>query len=208
MTTLIKRSRSESPVQSNNRYPLDRFLYRKEIEIDDSGWGDLILGVVIGAHKLPDHKYMDRRIPVSSFQPPKFEKKQYLDDAVKIADEILKVMHPDMETRFKVCSGFILSGIREHLAERGFHVEKVEITGELQELVERSYIQWCKDVGVPVESLRPRTRFWTFLNWVKESPIEREKLVKTGWKSWNQKWREEAYKTHTRLAHPSQNAHS
>jgi hypothetical protein len=174
---------------------VDRFLYRKQIEIDDAGWGDLILGVVIGAHKLPDHKFMDRRIPVSSFQPPNFENKQYLDDAVRIADEIIEVMQPDKETRFGVCSGYVLSSIRKHLTEKGFHVEKVEVTGELQELVERSFIKWCKEVGVPAESLRPKRRFWTFLKWVKENPVEREKLVKTGWKSWSQKWREKTLKS-------------
>jgi len=173
---------------------LDRFLYRKEISIDDSGWGDLILGVVIGAHKLPDHRYMDRRIPVSSFQSPNFENKQYLDDAVKIANEIIEVMRPDEETHFKVCSGYVLSSIRRHLVERGFHVEKVQITGELQELVERSYIKWCKEVGVPAESLQAKRRFSTFLKWIAENPIEREKLVKTGWKSWKQKWRREVFK--------------
>jgi hypothetical protein len=173
---------------------LDRFLYRKEISIDDSGWGDLILGVVIGAHKLPDHRYMDRRIPVSSFQSPNFENKQYLDDAVKIANEIIEVMRPDEETHFKVCSGYILSSIRRHLVERGFHVKKVQITGELQELVERSYIKWCKEVGVPAESLQAKRRFSTFLKWIAENPTEREKLVKTGWKSWKQKWRREVFK--------------
>ncbi|MCK5592686.1 hypothetical protein KAI31_01140, partial [Candidatus Bathyarchaeota archaeon] len=81
---------------------LDGFLFRKEILIDDAGWGDLILGVVIGALKLPDRRYMERRIPVSSFQPPNFEDKRYLDDAVKIAEEIVEVMRPDRETRFKV----------------------------------------------------------------------------------------------------------
>ena len=60
---------------------MDRFLYTKEILIDDSGWGDLILGVVIGALKLPDHRYMDRRIPIQSFQPPNFQNKQYLNTA-------------------------------------------------------------------------------------------------------------------------------
>lgn len=65
---------------------MDRFLSRKEILIDDAGWGDLVLGVVIGALKLPERRYMERRISVSSFQPPNFENKQYLDDAVKIAE--------------------------------------------------------------------------------------------------------------------------
>jgi hypothetical protein len=78
---------------------LNRFMSRKETLIDDAGWGDLILGVVIGALKPPDRRYMERRIPVSSFQPPNFENKKYLDDAVKIADEIVEVMRPDVEAR-------------------------------------------------------------------------------------------------------------
>ena len=162
------------------------------IWIDDAGWGDLILGVVIGAIKPPDPRYMERRIPVLSFQPPNFENKKYLDDTVKIADEIVEVMRPDMETNFKVCSGYVLSGIRRHLRERGFKVEEVEATGELQEKVERGYIRWCKEIGVPAERLEDRRRFWPFLEWVAERPWLREKLVKTGWKSWKQKWQEKS----------------
>ncbi|MFQ6065052.1 MAG: hypothetical protein ACE5L6_06220 [Candidatus Bathyarchaeia archaeon] len=163
------------------------------ILIDDAGWGDLILGVVIGALKLPDCRYMERRIPVSSFQPPNFEKKKYLDDTVRIADEIVEVMQPDMETSFKVCSGYVLSSVRRHLRERGFKVEEVEVTGELQEKVERGYIRWCTEMGVPAERLEDERRFWTFLEWVAEEPKIREKLVKTGWRSWKKKWREKAF---------------
>ena len=164
-----------------------------EISIDDAGWGDLILGVVIGAHKLPDHKYMERRIPVSSFQPPNFENKMYLRDAVKIAEEIVKVMRPDKEINFKVCSGYVLSSIREYLREIGFSVEEVGIKGELQEMVERGYLRWCGEVGVPSERLvkitHAQNRFWILLEWVAEKPKIRENHVKTGWKSWDQKWR-------------------
>ena len=174
---------------------LDRFSVGNEILVDDAGWGDFILGVVIGALKLPDRKYLERRIPVTSFQPPNFENKQYLDDAVKIANEIVKVMQPDMETNFKVCSGYVLSSMRRHLRDRGFNVEEVEITGELQEMVERSYVRWCIEVGVPAEILKDERSFWTLLEWVSERPELREKLVKTGWKSWKQKWREKAFKT-------------
>jgi hypothetical protein len=166
----------------------------KVILIDDAGWGDLILGVVIGALKLPDPRYMERRIPVSSFQPPNFENKKYLNDTLKIADEIVEVMQPDRETTFKVCSGYVLSGIRRHLRERGFKVEEVEVTGELQEKVERGYIRWCREMGVPADRLEDERRFWTFLEWVAEEPKIREKLVKTGWRSWKKKWREKAFK--------------
>jgi len=178
---------------------LDQSSVKKEILIDDAGWGDLILGVVIGALKRPAHRYipisyMERRIPTSSFQPPNFENKQYLDDAVKIAEEIVKAMQPDMETSFKVCSGYVLSSIRRYLQDRGFNIEEVEITGELQEKVERSYLRWCIEVGVPAERLGDERRFSTLLEWVAEKPEIREKLVKTGWKSWKQKWREKAFK--------------
>ncbi|MGW8289362.1 MAG: hypothetical protein ACWGNP_03730, partial [Candidatus Bathyarchaeia archaeon] len=106
---------------------MDRFLYQKEIIIDDSGWGDLILGVVIGALKLPEHRYMDRRIPVSSFQSPNFQNKQYLEDSVKIVQEIVEVMQPDSETVFKVCSGYVLSRVRDYLRKQGFRIEVVEV---------------------------------------------------------------------------------
>ena len=55
---------------------MNLFLSRKEILIDDAGWGALILGVVIGALQLPNRKYMRRRIPTASFQSPNFENKR------------------------------------------------------------------------------------------------------------------------------------
>jgi len=168
---------------------------KKVILIDDAGWGDLILGVVVGALNLdlPDARYMERRIPISSFQPPNFKDKKYLDDAVKIAEEIVEVMQPDMETNFRVCSGYVLSSIRGYLRGRGFRVEEVDVSGELQEKVERGYIRWCRELGAPVERLEDKGRFLTFLEWVAESPRFREKLVKTGWESWRKKWREKAF---------------
>ena len=102
-------------------------------------------------------------------------------------------MQPDSETRFKVCTGYVLSGIRDYLRKQRFNVQEVKITGKLQEMVERSYIRWCKEVGVPAERLKDRRRFWALLEWVAEKPKLREKLVKTGWKSWKQKWRAKAF---------------
>ena len=173
----------------------------KVILIDDAGWGDLLLGVVIGARsrtrrshlKLSRQKYMERRIPTSSFQPPNFEKKRYLNDAIQIAEEIVEVMRPDAKTRFKVCSGYVLTSIRRYLRDRGFKVEEVEITGELQEMVENAYLEWCVEVGVQPDRLKGERRFWTLLEWVAEKPQSRENLVKTGWKSWEKKWRDKAF---------------
>jgi len=51
-------------------------------------------------------------------------------------------------------------------------------------------------VGVPREKLEieNRRRFYTLLEWVAEKIEIRENLVKTGWESWQEKWRKEAYK--------------
>lgn len=177
---------------------LPPFLYTKQILIDDAGWGDLILGVVIGALKLPERKYMERRIPVFAFQSPDFADKKYLDEAVKIAEEIVEVMKPDTVTYFKVCSGYVLSGIRTYLRTRGFHVEKTAIIGELQDRVEKAFVDWCVEVGIPRDSLEgeSKRRFYTILRWVAEKIEVRESLVKTGWKSWRERWRREANRIH------------
>jgi hypothetical protein len=175
---------------------LDQFIYTKTILIDDAGWGDLILGAVIGALKLPDHKYMERRIPVIAFQQPNFENKSYLEEAVRIAREIVDVMQADQQTCFKVCSGFILSRVRSYLQEQGFHVEKMVITGELQEMVEKSFVDWCVEVGVPKDRLENKRRFYPILDWVADMFELREHLVKTGWKSWHNKWRQKAQEIH------------
>ena len=171
---------------------LDRFPSTKRVLIDDSGWGDLILGVVIGALKLPDRRYMERRIPVSSFQSPKFENKIYLDDAVRIMKEIVEVMRIDSETQIEICSGYVLSTMRRYLRNRGFRVIETEIKGELQEKVERGFLDWCIEVGVPRERKKGKRSFWFFLEWVSERPI-RENLVKNGWKSWREKWQKKAH---------------
>ncbi len=173
---------------------LDCFLPGKTILIDSSGWSDLLLGVVVGALKPPHAMLMERRIPTSSFQPPNFKSKKYLDDAIKIADEIIAVMQPDSETCFKVCQEYVLSSIIEHLEKHGFTVQKVESPPELKQMVENGYIRWCEEKGVPKEILKDKRRFWTFLEWVAEKPHLRESLVKTGWASWENKWREEIFK--------------
>jgi hypothetical protein len=175
---------------------LDCFLPGKMILIDASGWSDLLLGVVVGALKPPQPMLLERRIFTSSFQPPNFRNKKYLEDAVKIADEIVAIMQPDSETCFNVCSEYVLSTVVEQLQNEGFKVKKVQSTGELRQLVDDAYVRWCVEKGVPREMLVDKRRFWSFLDWVAQSPHLRESLVKTGWASWESKWREEIFRKH------------
>ena len=136
-----------------------------------------------------------KMVDVKEYIPPKEKEDDEIEIArqEKIAEDIMEVMKPDDETVFKICSGYVLSSIRKYLRKQGFRVEEIEVTGELQEMVERSFATWCKEVGIEFERLNGKRSFNTFLEWVAEKPQLREKLVKTGWKSWNQRWRERAY---------------
>lgn len=173
---------------------LNCFLPGKTILVDAAGWSDLLLGVVVCAVKPPHPMLMERRIPTASFQPPNFRNKKYLEDAVKIANEILTVMQPDAETCFKVGSEYVLTSLSLYIESQGFKVQRMESTGDLEPLVERAYVRWCVEKGVPEEMLKSKRRFWAFLEWVAENPHLREGLVKTGWVSWEGKWREEILK--------------
>jgi hypothetical protein len=178
---------------------LECYFPGKEIIIDAYGWGELLLGVVVGAIKPPQAMLMERRIPITSFQPPNFENKRYLDDAVRISEEIIQVMQPEPDGCFRVCSEYVLTNVIKHLQSKGYRVQKVETTGELRSMVERAYLRWASENGVPEGILKERKRFWTMLDWVAEMPRVREGLVKTGWESWQRKWREEIFKRHQEL---------
>ena len=94
-------------------------------------------------------------------------------------------MKPDEKTLFKVCSGYVLSSAVGFLQSKGLKVVETRVTGELQEKVERGFARWCEEIGIPTE----KRNFRALLDWVAEDPEFREKFVKTGWKSWQNKWR-------------------
>jgi hypothetical protein len=173
---------------------LDCYLPDKSIIIDAAGWGDLLLGVVVGALKPPHPMLMERRISIASFQPPNFKAKRYMREANKIADEIVTVLKPDEETCIKISSEYVLSGVVEHLEKQNYKVQIVESTGDLKIMVEKAYNRWCAEKGIPEDIVSDKRRFYRFLDWVAEMPKVREGLVKTGWDSWEEKWRVEIYK--------------
>jgi hypothetical protein len=175
---------------------LDCYLPGKMIVIDAAGWSDLLLGVVICAINPPQKMVFERRIATESFQPPNFRSKKFLADSERIADELVTVMQAGPDNCFKVCSEYVLSSVTKYLKSKGFKVEAVQSTGELRKTAEEAYIRWCIEKGVPREVLEEKQRFWGFVSWVAENPHVREGLVKTGWASWEQKWRKEVYKEH------------
>jgi len=85
----------------------------------------------------------------------------------------------------KVCTGYILSGVREALEREGYTVVPSRITGATQELAEEEFVRSLVRLGVAGEAeVRRMRRFSSFIRWVRGDLETRERFVKTGWRAW------------------------
>nr|MDO8133125.1 hypothetical protein [Candidatus Njordarchaeum guaymaensis] len=161
------------------------------IEVDDAGWGDLLDGVVLGFLRVEDGVFLTKVINVKFFQPPLFAKKQYLDEAVKLAREALKELGTKKGEEIQICTAPVLEKVRETMTKDGYKVVPTKIVGELQLRVETAFIERLEELGV-VKNTVPldpcKDRFYAQLRWIHGDLAHRERYVKTAWKSWK-RWR-------------------
>lgn len=158
------------------------------VEVDDAGWGDLVGGCVIVARRVETGEQYVGEIPVELFQEGFFQRKRYLDEAAKIVEDAMKYLGVDSEEEVRICTGYILSKARRLLSEKGYNVKPAKITGETQRLAEQMFLRTLRKLGLSLDEENPKRRFRKLLEWVSGNPA-REKYVKTGWKSWRNKWR-------------------
>lgn len=127
-------------------------------------------------------------IPISLFRGSLFKQKLYLDKAVEIVFEGLEALNVKPSEELHVCTGYVLSRVRETLQVRGFIVVPSKIVGKTQREVEEAFVQSLTAMGI-AQSLPEagRRRFSSLLEWVHEDLLNREKYVKTGWPSWEKK---------------------
>lgn len=161
------------------------------VEVDDSAWGDLVGGVFLCFNDLTSHNHVILEIPPQYFQGEKWLKKEYFLKSRELtvnALEKLEVKEGD-NVEFHVCTGYINDAVAGFLAGKGFRVERCKIEGETQSLVESAYEDYLKRL-TGLENIPPSSkRFFFLLKWVRADLKEREKFVKTGWRSWNERWR-------------------
>jgi hypothetical protein len=153
------------------------------ILIDDAGSGDLLFGTVIGAYRTEEDHFVYDLIPVKHFQMPLYKKKTHLDEAKRIALDLVERLGLKEDEKIIVCTGDILNVAAEALTEK-YGAEKVErgkIEGKAQELVELAYTNELRNIGY--EPLEERTEkwgknFWDMYNWLK-ADRSRLKFAKT-----------------------------
>lgn len=142
-------------------------------------------GAVIVMRRVETGEHHAGEVPLELFRQGAFEEKRYLEKAVEIVQRGIEALKVAREEPIRVCSGYILSKVREDLEARGFKIMQAKIIGPTQELAEREYIRSLVRLGVGGErEVAGMRSFDSFLSWVHEDLEARERFVKTGWPSW------------------------
>jgi len=153
--------------------------------VDDSGWGDLIGGVVIVMRRVETGESHVGEIPLELFREPEFKYKEYLRYTTQILLEGIDELGVAQGEPLHICSGYVFSSAKETLRELGYRVKDVKITGPTQELAEKTFVESLVRLGVgDHREITGMRSFDGFLEWVHDDLEHRERFVKTGWKSW------------------------
>lgn len=159
------------------------------IQVDDQGWGTPVGGVgiiVVRKETLETHYDI---IPIEFFNPEMFKKKKYLSGAQKIVEEGLSKLNVQKDEEIEICPGCIHDVTTQWLKDEGYKFTIQKINGVAQEKGERMFIEYLQQLGVPNPPLildeivdEYKAQFFYLMDWVREDPIGREHLCKTGWK--------------------------
>lgn len=155
------------------------------VQIDDAGVGDLLYGVIVGAHRKETGEFHYDVIPVSYFQSPDFARKTYLKKATELTEALLHQMKLGENEEVEICSSFLFDETRPRLTEKygKTRVKTSVITGEAQNNVETAYLDEIRNLGyepIPERDEKRARSFFHMLGWVKSKP-DRLRYAKTGW---------------------------
>jgi CxxC-x17-CxxC domain-containing protein len=154
------------------------------IIVDDAGSGDLLFGVVIGAYREETSEFKYDVVDVRFYQDL-FCEKAYLQEASKIAAQLLNALKVKPEEEIHVCQGNIFDVAvadlqKAHGEER---VSRMRVTGEAQRLVEIAYLDEIRNLGYePLEEREAKRAksFFHMMRWLKANPAML-RYAKTGW---------------------------
>ena len=154
------------------------------IEIDDAGTGDILYGTVIGAYRPEDDHFIYDMIDVKHFQMPLYRDKKHLDEAKRIAVDLVERLGLKEKEKIIICTGDVLNVAAEALIEKFGEdvVERGKIEGRGQHLVELAFTNELRNIGY--EPLAERTEkwgknFWHMYKWINKRPNQRLKFAKS-----------------------------
>lgn len=174
------------------KYALDKLKPPDEslilIKIDDSGWGFPLCGILVGV-EVSGVVYTDE-VSVRYFKPGPFKRKEYLkkysEKGLRIITQKIKA---DYRThRIEICNGFVNTVLKEDLQELGYDVRSVEITGLLQDSLEKLFKDYIKkktgvDLAYDPKKIGADQLSFEYYNAFEWGKSFVPHLLKSGWRS-------------------------
>ncbi|MDK2799915.1 MAG: hypothetical protein PWP27_444 [Clostridiales bacterium] len=157
------------------------------IQIDDSGSGSLIGGTCIGIFRTETNEYFYDIIPIKYYNQKNFPQKRYLDYVVQIVKNGFKALSVSKTDTIEVCQGYMFDKLRSWLDQEKYIWQSTQITGLLQDKIERTFEEYTISLGFPEQYIKYTKypfHFHKILRWVYADYNTRAKLCKVGWKSW------------------------
>lgn len=159
------------------------------IQIDDAGSGSFIGGTCIGVYRPETNEYYFDIIPVELYLKENFKEKLYLDAVVKIVKDSFHSLNVGRCETIEVCRGYMFDKLKKWLDEMGYPWYGTQITGRVQEIVEKNFERYTVRLGLPEQYIKYTLypfHFHKLLRWVYADFDTRIHLCKTGWKCWQQ----------------------
>ena len=166
----------------------------RTIEIDDAGTGDLVGDAFIGFRDTSTERIIFQSVPVSLYNEvnKKKDEDQPKKHILKVVIKTLRILNHNEGDRILICRGNCFDLVREYFDENKIYYEPAIVEGELQNAVEGRFIQHLRRLGVNSRNLTIESgiqRYFLLFNWVCRDFPNRERYVKTGFPSWEKKWR-------------------
>lgn len=159
----------------------------KLLQIDDSGWGFPICGVMVGISD--GTKILSDMVSVSFFQGEIFERKEYLDEYANKGLSLLNEFSPSPKThRIEICTGYINTVLKNRIRKLGYDVRVTEVKGFLQDELEKSFKnEVLKLTGLDLtydpKNMEKKKISKAYKNVLAYGMTQVPYLLKTGWKS-------------------------
>ena len=157
------------------------------IQIDEAGSGSFVGGTCIGFYRPETNEYYFDIIPVELYNIENFKNKLYLDDVVEIAVKAFDALHVAKHETIEICRGYMFEKLKDWLTSQDFCWYVTQITGRIQDVVEKNFELYTINLGLPAEYIkytRYPFHFHKLLRWVFSDYDNRICLCKVGWKSW------------------------
>ena len=169
----------------------------RTIEIDDAGTGDLVGDAFIGFRDTETRKIIFQAVPVGLYNDGNRDDDRPKKHIVKVVKKALRELNHSKGDRILLCRGDCFDLVREYFNKNNIYYEPAIIEGVLQNAVEGRYIQHLRKLGITSRNLTEESgaqRYFISFSWVCRDFPNRERFVKTGFPSWEKKWRKIALK--------------